>query len=140
MITLLTLDNLQPQDQQAVADLDHQLNPHRTPLSLADVLGSDTVFLFAYREQQQIVGMATLSCYRVLSGYKGWIEDVVVDQAHRGRGIGRELMRAIMDQARLLKLQQLFLYTEEEKEVAIRMYEGLGFARKNSRLYTCRLL
>ncbi|MEM9674874.1 MAG: GNAT family N-acetyltransferase [Bacteroidota bacterium] len=135
MVTILTQQNLQPQDAQTIAKLDHQLNPNRTPLAITEVLNSDTTYVFVYREQQQIVGMATLTCYRVISGYKGWIEDVVVDKAHRGKGIGKQLTQAILEKARLLRLQRLFLYTEDEKQTAIHLYEQLGFTQKNSRLY-----
>ena len=134
MVTILTQQNLQPDDAQTVADLDHQLNPNRKPLALTEVLASDSTYVFVYR-QQQIVGMATLTCYRVLSSYKGWIEDVVVDQAHRGKGIGKQLTQAILEKAKSLRLQKLFLYTEDEKQIAIHLYEHLGFTQKNSRLY-----
>ncbi|MGD1894228.1 MAG: GNAT family N-acetyltransferase [Cyclobacteriaceae bacterium] len=135
MVTILTQQNLQPEDPQVVAKLDHQLNPNRTPLAITEVLNSDTTYVFVYREQQQIVGMATLTCYRVISGYKGWIEDVVVDTAQRGKGIGKQLTQAILEKAKLLQLQKLLLYTEDEKQAAIHLYEQLGFTKKNSRIY-----
>ena len=135
MVTILTQQNLQPDDAQTVAKLDHQLNPNRTPLALTEVLANGCTYVFVYRQQQQIIGMATLTCYRVLSGYKGWIEDVVVDQSHRGKGIGKQLTQAILEKAKSLRLQKLFLYTEDEKQTAIHLYEQLGFTQKNSRLY-----
>ncbi|MEM9834692.1 MAG: GNAT family N-acetyltransferase [Bacteroidota bacterium] len=139
MISILTAQNQQPQDEAAIAGLYTQLNPNRGSVSLADVLTSDTSYVFVYRARQQIVGLATLSCYRVFSGYKGWIEDVVVDQHQRGKGIGKQLMQAILEKARSLQIQKLYLYTEDEKQAAIHLYEQLGFAQRNSRLYFLNL-
>ncbi|MEM6845642.1 MAG: GNAT family N-acetyltransferase [Bacteroidota bacterium] len=139
MISILTAQNQQLQDEAAIAELYTQLNPNRGSVSLADVLTSDTSYVFAYRARQQIVGLATLSCYRVFSGYKGWIEDVVVDQHQRGKGIGKQLMQAILEKARSLQIQKLYLYTEDEKQAAIHLYEQLGFAQRNSRLYFLNL-
>jgi len=135
MVTILTQQNQQPQDEEAIADLYRQLNPNREPEGLAEVLSGETSYVFVCRPEQQIVGIATLSCYRVFSGYKGWIEDVVVDQTHRGKGIGKKLMQAVLEKAGLLQLQRLYLYTEDEKLAAIHLYEQLGFTQRNSRLY-----
>ena len=139
MVTILTQQNLQSEDVQAVENLDHQLNPDQDSVALAEVLSSNSTFLFVYRQQQQIVGMATLTRYQVISGYKGWIEDVVVDRDHRGKGIGKKLMQAILEKAASLQLQKLFLYTEDEKQAAIHLYEQLDFTLKNSHLYSLDL-
>lgn len=135
MVTILTPQNRQPQDEKTIANLYRQLNPNREPEGLAEVLYSDAAYVLAYRSEQQIVGIATLSCYRVFSGHKGWIEDVIVDQHHRGKGIGKQLVQAILEKAKSLQLRWLFLYTEDEKQAAIHLYEQLGFAQRNSRLY-----
>ena len=135
MVTILTQQNQQPQDEKTIASLYRQLNPNREPEGLAEVLSSDTAYVFVCRPKEQIIGIATLSYYRVFSGYKGWIEDVVVDQHHRGKGIGKQLMQAILEKSKSLQLQRLFLYTEVEKQAAIHLYEQLGFTQRNSRLY-----
>lgn len=135
MISILSRQSQQPQDEEAISSLYRQLNPNRKPEALAEVLSGDTSYVFVCRPEQQIVGIATLSCYHVFSGYKGWIEDVVVDQHQRGKGIGKKLMQAILEKAKSLQLQRLYLYTEDEKQAAIHLYEQLGFIQRNSRLY-----
>src|SRR6266540_6160707 len=40
------------------------------------------------RDDGRIVGMLTLVIFRIPTGVRAWIEDVVVDEAVRGRGVG----------------------------------------------------
>jgi predicted GNAT family acetyltransferase len=47
-----------------------------------------------------IVGSLTLVLYRIATGLKAWIEDVVVDEAARGHGVGEALNVAALDEAR----------------------------------------
>ena len=61
--------------------------------------GADTV-LFLARVDGAIVGSLTLAFYRIPTGMKAWIEDVVVDDAARGHGVGRLLSEAALDEAR----------------------------------------
>ncbi|MGH8825547.1 MAG: GNAT family N-acetyltransferase [Jiangellaceae bacterium] len=58
---------------------------------------------------------------------QGWIYDVEVDPAYRGRGLGRELMQAALDQARTLGCTSLALNVFGGNDVAIRLYQSLGF-------------
>ncbi len=139
MTTILTSQNLQTEDAQVITELYYQLNPNRPSLNLAEALDSSVTYVFVYRYRKQIVGMATLGCYRKLFSYQGWVEDVVVDEAHRGKGIGKQLAQAILDKAKSLQLDKVFLYTEDEKQAAIHLYEQLGFTQRDSRLYFLNL-
>ena len=56
--------------------------------------------LFVARLDGRVVGSLTLAFYRIPTGLKAWIEDVVVDDAARGHGIGEALSRAAIDEAR----------------------------------------
>ena len=87
-------------DDELVAAFEHlipQLSSSSPPPSrdvLADLVeGADTV-LFLARVDGPIVGSLTLAFYRIPTGMKAWIEDVVVDDAARGHGVGRLLSEA----------------------------------------------
>lgn len=56
--------------------------------------------LVAAAEDGRIVGLLSVALYDVPSGRKAWIEDVVVDAATRGRGIGEALVREALALAR----------------------------------------
>ena len=68
---------------------------------LGEMLSSGATSLFLARQANEtIIGMAALTVFRVPSGCKAWIEDVVVDESHRGKGIGEALTEACIDHAR----------------------------------------
>jgi ribosomal protein S18 acetylase RimI-like enzyme len=140
MIGRLTIDTLLAGEKEEIQTLFTQLSPTKVPRPIDQILRPDNhVFCLVYRESGHITGIASLGWYEVLSGNKGWIEDVVVDRNKRGQGIGKALIKALLIEARQLSLTEVFLYTEKEKEVAIGMYQNFGFQRKDSSLYTLKL-
>ncbi len=57
---------------------------------LAEIVASPaTVLLVARDGDDTIVGSLTLALFRIPTGMRAWIEDVVVDETARGRGSGR---------------------------------------------------
>ena len=76
--------------------------PAPTPAQLADMVGSPAITLLVAREPDaggEIVGSLTLALFRVPTGLRAWIEDVVVDPAQRGKGIGEALTREALQVA-----------------------------------------
>lgn len=78
--------------------------PTRAELELMLTGGASTLFTAVDKENgmDKIVGLATLILYRVPTGLRGYIEDVVVDDQQRGKGIGIALMRACLEKAERL--------------------------------------
>ena len=141
MIERLHPSNLQPDDAERIHELFAQLS-QRKPQDVESLLKSesDRLFLAVYRKDGKILGMASMNTYRVVSGYKGWIEDVVVDKEARGLGVGRQLIEFLISQGKSIELTDIFLFTEEEKQAAIHLYEKLGFKQRDSRLYNLKLI
>lgn len=122
--------------QDQATELFRLLNPAINPIPLDQVLtDDDTVILVGCLNAGQLVGMACMARYRVVSGDKGWIEDVVVHSGYRGKGIGRSLMELLLQRARELGLTEVLLFTGKQRLPAIGLYETLGFHRKESHLY-----
>jgi ribosomal protein S18 acetylase RimI-like enzyme len=82
-----------------------------------------------------IVGMATLVTFRIPTGLRAWIEDVVVDSATRGGGTGSALTRAMIDRARELGCVTVDLTSRPAREAANRLYQRLGFVARDSNVY-----
>jgi GNAT superfamily N-acetyltransferase len=59
----------------------------------------------------------------------GIVEDVVVDEAMRGRGIGGVMMRDAMQRCRDAACYKLVLSSNDKRQAAHRFYESLGFAK-----------
>jgi GNAT superfamily N-acetyltransferase len=57
------------------------------------------------------------------------VEDVVVDQAHQGRGVGTEMMRHAIAEARSRRCYKVALSSNMKRDRAHAFYEGLGFRR-----------
>jgi len=101
---------------------------------MAMVASEDTV-LFVARVDGRILGSLTLAFYRIPTGLKAWIEDVVVDAAARGQGVGELLSRAALDEARSRGAKDVSLTSRPSREAANRLYQRIGFERRETNVY-----
>lgn len=122
-----------------------QLTNHSTPPdreALVQMAASpDTAVFLAWEpdESGEIVGSGSLAISNSPTGRHGWIEDVVVDQAARGQGIGRMLTQSLMDKARALGLKQVYLTSRPSRVAANRLYQSMGFIRWDTNVYCFEL-
>jgi phosphinothricin acetyltransferase len=86
-------------------------------------------------DNNKIIGIALMCTYKVISGNKGWIEDVVVDSASRGKGIGRKLINLLVEVGEKKELSEILLFTEDHRLAAINLYSKVGFKLKESKIY-----
>jgi ribosomal protein S18 acetylase RimI-like enzyme len=98
------------------------------------VNGDDTV-LFIARVDGTIVGSLTLAFYRIPTGLKSWIEDVVVDDAARGHGVGRKLNEAALVEAQARGAKDVSLTSRPSREAANRLYQRIGFEARDTNVY-----
>ena len=82
-----------------------------------------------------ILGAMTLVLFRIPTGLRAWIEDVVVDEAARGRGVGETLNRAAIEWARGVGATTVDLTSRPSREVANRLYRRLGFQERATNVY-----
>ena len=142
----MNIDILQPSDvnetiAKQVKELFSQLNPSIEQVNLAEVFKPENNITFAYcmdKENNKVVGIALMCAYTVVSGYKGWVEDVVVDKTYRGRGIGRKLMEKLVNEGREKGLSEILLFSADKRIEAISLYKSLGFQQKESRIYVLK--
>jgi len=123
---------------EAIHRLLPQLTEARTPPTLeqlAETIAGQTVIVARDDEDNAIVGTLTLVMYRVSSGLKGRIEDVIVDSSARGQGVGEALMREGMARANEAHVLMLELTSMPYREAANRLYKRLGFVRKPTNVY-----
>ncbi len=123
---------------EAIRRLLPQLTEARTPPTLeqlAETVGRQTVLVARDDGDGSIVGTATLVMYRVPSGLKGRLEDVIVDESARGRGVGEALTREVMARANEARVLMLELNSMPYRESANRLYKRLGFVRKPTNVY-----
>lgn len=82
-----------------------------------------------------ILGSMTLIVFRIPTGVRAWIEDVVVDESARGRGVGEILNRTALDIAYGRGAKTVDLTSRPSREAANRLYQKLGFELRNTNLY-----
>lgn len=120
---------------EALARLIPQLSPTRpapTREEIADVAREQT--LLVARVDGEIAGTLTLATYRSLR-VRAVIEDVVVDESARGRGIGEALTREAIRRARELGAVTVTLTSRPQREAANRLYRRLGFRLRETNVY-----
>ncbi len=86
-------------------------------------------------ELAPIAGVLTLIVYRVPTGIRARVEDVVVDESMRGKGIGEVLMRHALSMAREAGADGVALTSNPRREAANRLYQRLGFKPWETNLY-----
>jgi ribosomal protein S18 acetylase RimI-like enzyme len=122
----------------AFARLVPQLSSSSPPPSADDlraIVDAPDSVLFLALDGADVIGSLTLACYRMPTGVKAWIEDVVVDEAGRGRGVGEALNRAAIDEARARGAKNVNLTSRPSREAANRLYRRLGFVPYETNLY-----
>ena len=122
-----------PDRAAAFAELVPQLGPERTPPSMAElqaILDDEGVHLLVARTQAAaIAGAIVLVFYRVPTGLRARIEDLVVSRDHRGPGLCRALLLHTLGVARPQPAHVLELTSKPSRMAANRLYLALGFLR-----------
>jgi ribosomal protein S18 acetylase RimI-like enzyme len=95
----------------------------------------NTVLLARDRPTGAIVGMLTLAVFRIPTGVRAWIEDVIVDNAARGRGIGEALTRESLKIAKEKGARTVELTSRPSREAANRLYLRVGFVKRETNVY-----
>lgn len=128
---------LEPNDFEALAELMAQLSARLvlTEERLSEVLADPGVRLYVLRDSGRIVGCAELCVYESLSARKAMVEEVVVLEEYRGRGLGRALMEHVLAEARREGPMELHLTSNPKRVAANALYRSLGFEQKNTNCY-----
>ncbi len=120
-----------------------QLTNNNPPPALDDLAAllrdPSSTLLVARNEQEQIVGALTLTVYRVPTGVRSVIEDVIVDKAARGQGIGEALLKRAIGLAREKGAGNISLTSNPAREAANRLYLRMGFKKRETNTYQIKL-
>jgi ribosomal protein S18 acetylase RimI-like enzyme len=113
-------------------------NPPPGPDALAAMIASDASIVLVARDDElggAVVGSLTLVVFRIPTGVRAWIEDVVVDDSARGKGVGEALNRAALDRARAEGATTVDLTSRPSREAANRLYQRIGFVPRETNVY-----
>ena len=128
-----------PELVESFARLVPQLSSSSPPpghTELVEIVASPSSILLVARDGSGIiVGSLTLALFRVPTGLRAWIEDVVVDESARGAGAGEALVRAATDRALAAGARSIDLTSRPSREAANRLYARLGFELRTTNVY-----
>lgn len=110
-------------------------NPPPSASELQEIVSSEASVLFIARVDGKIAGSLTLATFRIPTGLRAWIEDVVVDSSARGHGVGEVLNRAAIEEARARGAVTVDLTSRPSREAANRLYQRLGFVQRETNVY-----
>jgi ribosomal protein S18 acetylase RimI-like enzyme len=123
----------------ALAALVRQLSSSAEPPSdeeLEAIVSSPAARLLVARDPGgAIVGTLTLVLFRIPTGVRAWIEDAVVDEPARGRGVGERLIRSALELAQEHGARTVDLTSRPSRTAANRLYERLGFETRDTNVY-----
>lgn len=124
---------------QAFEHLVPQLSSSSDPPSvddLVEMVGSPATTVFVARgDDGTIVGTLTLCTFRIPTGIRAWIEDVVVDEAARGQRVGEALTLAGVAEAERRGAKTVDLTSRPSRAAANRLYQRLGFTLRDTNVY-----
>jgi ribosomal protein S18 acetylase RimI-like enzyme len=138
-VSELRIEELSPELSARLGELVGQLSSSAAAPSLEEleqiVASPATRLLVARDEAGAVVGMLTLALFRIPTGVRAWIEDVVVDDAARGVGVGEALSRHALELARGAGARTVELTSRPSRASANRLYQRLGFAPRETNVY-----
>lgn len=110
-------------------------SPPPTRAELDDIVSSPATILLVARSNEAIVGSLTLVLFRIPTGMRAWVEDVVVDESARGQGVGEVLSREALRRAQTAGARTVDLTSRPSREAANRLYQRLGFKLRETNVY-----
>jgi ribosomal protein S18 acetylase RimI-like enzyme len=139
---IVPADRVDGQLVAAFAELIPQLSSSSLPPTAAElsaIVDSPDSVLYLARVDDRIVGSLTLAFYRIPTGLKAWIEDVVVSEAARGHGVGEALNRAAIAEAAHRGAKNVSLTSRSSRQAANCLYQRLGFESYDTNVYRYRI-
>jgi len=102
---------------------------------LRNIVDSESTKLFLAIDEDGVFGMLSLVLFRIPTGRKAWVEDVVVDEKARGRGVGKLLTEHAIQVAREHGAHSVDLTSRPSREAANALYQRVGFEQRETNVY-----
>ncbi len=115
-----------------------QLSSSAVPLDeefLSTIISTRCTQLFVAVEDGEYFGCLTLVTFPIPTGIRAWIEDVVVDEKARGKGVGRLLSEHAIDIARENGAKTVDLTSRPSRVAANNLYKDIGFIERSTNIY-----
>ena len=142
MIVVEQLKKADPQALEELTALAHALHCDVRMPEAADLEAmtqDKNTILMVVREDGRIIGMATLYIIQKLGRRSASMEDVIVEEGHRGQGLGTRLVSALIEEGKKRGIGSISLTSRAERVAAHKLYESLGFAKRDTDVFKLTL-
>ena len=142
MVEIIEISEASNEILSQVNGLLPQLSKSASPLSLEslDILAkSESTNLFVAKEGKKVWGLLSLVLFPIPTGTTAWVEDVVVDSSARGKGIGKALMNHALKKVREKRGKSIDLTSRPSRETANKLYQSLGYQKRETNVYRLSL-
>lgn len=145
---MITISQLTQVTTDSVAELNTLMRELRVDQSddaiesVADMellLNDKNIVVMTAKDDEKIVGVATLYIVPKIGKTVAYIEDVVVSSAYRGQGLGEKLVREVIETAKSRNVKSIGLTSRPAREAANKLYQKIGFIRKETNVYKLAL-
>ena len=138
MTNIIEINTYSAEYHEAMQRFLNQLTTH--PMTLTEtmfrqLIDSENSHLFFLMKEGQIAGMLTVGIYYSPTGGKAWIEDVVVDETFRGQGLSKQLVAHAIEFTQSKQIPLLMLTSNPKRIAANKLYQAMGFSRKETNVY-----
>ena len=138
MVNIEAATEATPEVYAALERLLPQLNP-QLPVPTMDrlraIIADPAVTLLLARDGEEIVGTTTVIVYTTPFWIKARLDEVVVDESARGKGVGAALVKAGLDLAREKGVEVVELQSGVNRAEANRLYPRMGFKLRETNVY-----
>jgi ribosomal protein S18 acetylase RimI-like enzyme len=132
------LTTFTPENAEAIRNLTQQIGNNYQLLTdeeLKELLSSRNTKIIIAKDADKIIGMITVTLIRIPYRKKAFLDDVVVDKAYRGHGLGTKLFEKALDIAREEKVAYAEFTSAPHRTAANSLYQKLGFEKKDTNVY-----
>lgn len=132
------LKDASPKNAEAIRNLTKQIGENYQFLSdedLKEMLTSKNTKIIVVKDSDNIVGMITVTLIRIPYRKKAFLDDVVIDEAYRGHGLGTRLFKKALDIAKEERAVFAEFTSAPHRMAANKLYEKLGFEKKDTNVY-----
>ena len=142
---MIEISEIQQADEAVLTSVNRLLPQLSKSAKLIDIkqlnrlTESECTRLYFAKEGTEVLGMLSLVVFPIPTGFKAWIEDVVVDERARGKGVGKALMKKALAEAVNLGTKSIDLTSRPSRETANKLYQSIGYQERETNVYRYKI-
>ena len=100
-----------------------------------EIIQCPSTHLYVAEEKCEIIGMLSLVIFPIPTGVRAWVEDVVVSEKARGKGLGKQLTLHALEESKKHQVISVDLTSRPSREIANKLYQNVGFQKRETNVY-----